>query len=145
FYLAQLSLVKGDADIAKQQIESALELLPNESEEYRLAGDIYCSLGQQSSMFKALSLAKKCIASYETAIKEDPQNIKALAAAAAFLYEAPGIAGGDSEKARHYLSLLEQASPEHADTYKVNLYNRDGKTDAALTLADSLAEKGLDA
>lgn len=143
FYLAQLSLTKGDTGTAQQQIESALELLPNDSEEYRLAGDIYCNIGQQSSMFQALKLAKKCIASYETAIEKDSQNVKALGSATAFLYEAPGIAGGNRKKAEHYLTLLTQASPEHADTYKVNLYNRDGKSYEALTLAKSLVEKGI--
>lgn len=59
FYLAQISLAKEDADTAKTHIESSLEILPNNSEEHKLAGDIYCNLAQQSSIFSALKLAKK--------------------------------------------------------------------------------------
>src|SRR5690606_27479223 len=112
FYLAQLSLAQGDEDAAKDHIESSLEIFPNSSEEHKLAGDIYCNIAKNSSVFSALKLAKKCIASYEMAIEEDAQNAKALMTAMAFLYEAPGIAGGDKEKAKHYLDLLAQVSPE---------------------------------
>lgn len=143
FYLAQISLAKEDADTAKTHIESSLEILPNNSEEHKLAGDIYCNLAQQSSIFSALKLAKKCIASYEMAIKKDAQNSKALMAATAFFNEAPGIAGGDKEKSAYYLALLEQVSPEHADTYKVGLYHREGKNEEALRLANSRVEKGI--
>src|SRR5690606_23694928 len=64
-------------------------------------------------------------------------------AATAFLNEVPGIAGGDKEKSAHYLALLEQVSPEHADIYKVGIYHREGKNEEALRLANSRVEKGI--
>lgn len=144
FYLAQISLLTGELEAAQKHINASLEISPNDSEEYRVAGNIYCNAAQQASLFSARKLAKDCVSAYEAAAKADPQNPRALMAAMAFHFEAPRIAGGNKDRAEEYLALLEQVSPEHADTYKVHLLHRDGKTDEALKLANSLAEKDFD-
>jgi hypothetical protein len=142
-YLAQISLLTGALDTAKTHIDTSLEIPPNDAEEYRLAGNIYCNAAQEASLFKARTLVKECSTAYEAATKADPHNARALMAAMAFHFEAPKIAGGSKEKAREYQALLEQVSPEHADTYKVHLLHREGKKDDALKLANTLAEKNF--
>ena len=139
-YLSKIAMVQDDAEAAVEYIEQALALKPTNADEVALSGDAYCNLAQQSSMFAALKLAKKCIAQYEAAIALDEGHINALASAARFHQTAPGIAGGSSKKGEVLLEHLSTLSPEDANTLKVNLLNTEGDSETALRLADKLKE-----
>lgn len=140
-YLGRIALVTGDANAAVEQIETALKLEPNTADEIVLAGDIYCNQAQQSSMFSALGLAKKCIAQYEAAVQQFPEDTHALVSAMRFYFEAPGFAGGSSKKGEELLARLNKLSPEDANTYRVFLLEKEGKSDAAMALADKLSQQ----
>lgn len=141
--LAHIHLRLGHDDIALELIEQALAIPPDTGEEHQLAGDIHCYKGQRSSMFKALKLAKKCIQHYERSVELSPDNPTGLLAAAKFLLEAPGIAGGDEARGEQYLQMLKPVSPEHYDTYRVDRLLSAGETEAAIQLADTLLSHGL--
>lgn len=140
-YLSRIALETGDAQNAADHIEEALALTPTDADEIVLSGDIYCNQAQQSSMFAAISLAKKCIAQYEIAIKHSPDDANALLSAVRFYLEAPGIAGGSTKKGKELLEQLSVVSPEHANTYRVFLLDNEGETEAAIQLADELSKK----
>lgn len=140
-YLSRIALETGDAQTAADNIEEALALIPTDADEIVLSGDIYCNQAQQSSMFSALGLAKKCIAQYELAIKNSPDDADALLSAIRFYLEAPGIAGGSTKKGKALLEQLSMVSPEHANTYRVFLLDNEGNTEAAMQLADELGKK----
>lgn len=140
-YLSRIALDMGDTETAVEHIETALTLEPNTAEEIVLSGDIYCSQAQQSSMFSALGLAKKCIAQYDSAVKQFPGDANGLVAAMRFYLEAPGFAGGSSKKGKELLARLDKLSPEDANTYHVFLLEKEGKTDAAMALADKLSQQ----
>jgi len=140
-YLSRIALETGDVQTAADNIEEALALTPTDADEIVLSGDIYCSQAQQSSMFSALGLAKKCIAQYEAAIKHSPDDADALLSAVRFYLEAPGVAGGSTKKGKELLEHLSVVSPEHASTYRVFLLDNKGKTEAAMQLADELSKK----
>jgi len=140
-YLSRIAVDTGDIETAVDHIEAALTLEPNTVEEVVLAGDIYCNQAQQSSMFSALGLAKKCIAQYDAAVKTFPDDTNAIVAAMRFYLEAPGFAGGSSTKGKALLAGLDKLSPESANTYRVFLLEREGKKDAAIALADELSQQ----
>ncbi|HEY0893254.1 MAG TPA: hypothetical protein VGE32_09370, partial [Cellvibrio sp.] len=140
-YLSKIALDTGRVEAAVEHIEAALTQEPNTAEEIVLAGDIYCNQAQQSSMFSALGLAKKCIAHYEAAVQQFPENTHALVSAMRFYFEAPGFAGGSSKKGDELLARLDKLSPEDANIYRVFLLEKEGKSDAAMALADKLSQQ----
>ncbi len=142
-YLSRIAIETGKALAAVGYIEEALKLAPTDADELVLSGDVYCNQAQQSSMFAALGLAKKCIAQYEAAVQLAPEHANALLAAIRFYLEAPGIAGGSNKKGEDLLARLQVVSPEDANTYQVFLLDNKGEADAALKLADELSKKGF--
>lgn len=121
--------------------ETALKPPPTSAEELILSGDAYCNQAQQASMFSALALAKKCIAQYEAAVEQFPDNADALVAAMRFYFEAPGFAGGSSKKGRELLARLDKISAEDANTYRVFLHEKEGDPASAMALADKLSQQ----
>jgi len=143
-YLSRIYMHEGEFKQATETIAQALEIEPNSVDEVLLAGDVYCNRAQNASMFTALKMAKRCIAQYESAITLSPNNIQALASAVEFHLEAPAIAGGSKDKAQQFLKQLHGVSPEDAMYYEMQIFARDKKTEAALKLADTLSDRGID-
>lgn len=143
-FLGRIAIMRGDTELAVDYVEQALAIKPNSAEEVKISGDVYCNQAQGSSIFAALKLAKKCVAQYEAALQIDANNVEALAAAARFYLSAPAIAGGSTKKGAGHLQRLQHLSPEYADTYKIHQLEQEGKTDAALKLADELSGKTFD-
>lgn len=142
-YLSRLALDKGDPDAAVDYVAEALDEQPNGAEELKLSGDVYCNKAQESSMFSALRLARKCIGQYRAALDEDPEHIPALVAAASFSLTAPSVAGGSSKRGAELLERLSELSPEDADVVRIQQLKEDGNPDKALKLADALSTEGF--
>lgn len=140
-YLSKIAMETGHAQAAVDNIEKALMTAPTDADEIVLSGDVYCNQAQQSALFSALKLAKKCIAQYEAAVKLDPENSNALVSAVRYYFEAPGIAGGSEKKGKELLDRLDILSPEDANTYQGFLLDNNGEPDAALKLAEELSKK----
>lgn len=138
-FLSRIQLMQGKFDEAIEYSEKGLDIEPNVSEEYEILGDAYCSKAQNSSMFSALKLAKKCIAHMRTAISLDPNNIRALVYGIGFNFEAPGVAGGSKEEGQEMLETLKKVSPEHATIFQMGRFRADDDNAAALKLADELS------
>lgn len=142
-YLGWLHLGQGKTESAIEYIEQALKVAPNTAEELTLSGDIYCNHASRASMFKALKIAKTCLAQYEEAMRLEPENVEAVMTTMQFYFAAPSFAGGSTEKGTALLEKLKTLSPEHATTYQVAELDKSEKTDAALSLADELVKKGF--
>jgi tetratricopeptide (TPR) repeat protein len=142
-YLSRIDVEKGNTENAVKYIEQALLIEPTNVEELILSGDIYCAHAQKSSMFTALKMAKKCIGQYDAAVNADSENVTALFMATRYYLGAPSIAGGSTTKGNEYLARLSLLSPELADTYRVQLHEREGRAKDALVLADELSKKGF--
>lgn len=142
-YLGRIALETGDFGQAVEHIEKVLEGSPRNIEAVILSADIYCEKAQNSSIFNALRIARKCIGQYETAIDMDNKNIEALVSATRFHLHAPSVAGGSTRKGREFLEELTTASPEHAATVTIGWHEEDGERDAAMEIADQLVDKGF--
>lgn len=143
-YLSRIALATGKLDKAEKYIEQVMEDAPENTEAAILAADVYCQKAQNSSIFKALKIARQCIAQYETAIDMDGNNVEALVAATRFHLHAPSVAGGSDKKGRELLARLASVSPEHGDAVRVDWREKEGEREAALTIADQLAGKGFE-
>lgn len=140
-FLSKIYLINDNTELAINYVEQALAASPNNVEEFLLSGHIYCSHGQKLSIFAALKMAKKCIAQYSAAVDMAPENVDALVSAVRFYLGAPAIAGGSTKKGSELLERLSRLSPEDANTYKIQLLEKEEKTADALGLADELSKK----
>lgn len=143
YYLTLIELQNEHGKKAREYLEQAKETLPDTAEELVLEGDIICMEAQQASIFKALGLAKKCIAAYEKAATQYPDNPYALTSAILFYLHAPSVAGGSIAKAEEKLAALEKVDSERAIILNATRLMAKKEEARALALLDELSEKGL--
>ena len=90
----------GDLDAALPLAEKACQLDPkNGSYRYLLAG-IYGQQAERANVFSKWGLAKRFREGAEAAIQLDPKNVDARMGLIEFHLQAPGIVGGDKDRAR---------------------------------------------
>ncbi len=109
YFYAGLNLMRmeeyGDAADA---ISRAIELRPKDSNYYINLGNAYGLDALNSSIFSKFSLAKKSKEAYLKAVEIEPENLNAHFALASYYYQAPGIAGGDTEKAIEHANFIKE-------------------------------------
>jgi tetratricopeptide (TPR) repeat protein len=98
YYLGRIHLKRGDPEGAVEWFVQATEQDPSGSDYQLWLGSAYLARLQTASLFKKLGLSKKVRACYLKAIELDPDNISARESLAGYYFEAPGIAGGSTEK-----------------------------------------------
>jgi hypothetical protein len=141
YYLSLIELRAGNRDKAKEYLAQAKTIAPDTANEFVLEGDLFCSQAQEASIFKALGLAKSCIAAYEKAIALEPDNTYALVAAIKFYLQAPTIAGGSDDDAAEKLQLLEKIDPNRADGLNAKRYLAQGKKQKAMQLLEQMSQR----
>ncbi len=93
-------------------LEEAITLAPEQADYYHLLGKSYGRLAEQASWFTALPLARKTGHALERAVALDANKIQALADLIDFHQRAPGIAGGNAERAKFlHKRLMELKKP----------------------------------
>ena len=111
FKIAALANLPDKLENADELVEQAIEKHPNNHELHRLASAIKFSLAQQASIFSAPGLAKDGLALLERAYKLAPDDKKVLSSLIGFYSNAPGIVGGDEEKAIALAKEWQQHAP----------------------------------
>jgi tetratricopeptide (TPR) repeat protein len=110
YLLAKASVKLGDYETADKHSEQAIKL--EENAIYLLMrGDSVGLRARHGSKIKAIGRAKKCVAAYTRAAEIDPDNLKARVSVFAFNREAPGIAGGNKDRARAQLPEIARIKP----------------------------------
>lgn len=86
-------------DDAEDALGPFLQQHPDDVRAQLLAGDIYLTLAQKASIFSAPGLAGKGLTAYKKAHALAPDNIEAMQSLFGFYLRAPGMVGGDRDKA----------------------------------------------
>jgi len=107
FLLCKVFLNLDDHDKAIKYGEKAVELNGSVSNYHLWLGDAYGLQAQKGSKLKAVFRAKKYKGEYEKAILLDSTNITARTALMQYLLMAPGIAGGDKDKAKKQAEIIQ--------------------------------------
>ncbi|MBL8112889.1 MAG: tetratricopeptide repeat protein [Acidobacteria bacterium] len=94
------ALEGGDVDAAVAAGEKAVKLAPSSAEVFHWMGRSYGSKALEASIFTKISWGKKCRDAWERAALLEPTNIGVRMDLIRFHMLAPGIAGGDKEKAK---------------------------------------------
>jgi tetratricopeptide (TPR) repeat protein len=106
--LARVKEAFGDREGALPLAERAVALDGrNANYHVQLAG-LCGSLAQTAGLFRQLSLGKRVKSELEAALAIDPKNLDALRGLMEFLWQAPGLFGGDKDKARQTAQRIGQ-------------------------------------
>jgi tetratricopeptide (TPR) repeat protein len=134
--LGKLAMRRDDTDAAIALLEKAVQLAPTHSEAHRSLGDAYGRAAQKSGIFGGLGLGKKCLAMYQKAAELDPNNIEAHASLFDFYHQAPGLAGGSTEKALAEAAAIKKLDPPRGRIVFATFYVSEKKYDQALAEFD---------
>jgi tetratricopeptide (TPR) repeat protein len=97
---SQVKMAFGDLVGAAKLAERAAELDPRNADYQVQLFEVYGSQAEKASLLRQASLGRKCKKALDRALELDPDNLDGLFGAMLFYYQAPGLFGGDKEKAR---------------------------------------------
>jgi tetratricopeptide (TPR) repeat protein len=106
FLLCKTYLYLGDHDNCVKYGERAVKLNDSNSDYHLWLGRGYGVQAQKGSKIKAIFRAKKCKGEFEKAVVLDSTNVNARLDLLQYLVAAPGIAGGDKEKAKKQAEII---------------------------------------
>ena len=130
-YLGRAQFNLNSADEAVESLTTATELDPDNSDYHLWLGRAYLQQLQTASMFKKLGLSKKVRAEYGKAIELDPNNLDARASLAGYYFEAPGIAGGSTEKGMEQVAAIKERDPLRGHLVMGSRYHGDEEYELA--------------
>lgn len=116
-----------DEDAAVEHMERAVELNPNNADYHYGLGSAFGLKAQNSSVFKQAFIAPKVKREFERAVELNPKHIQARIGLAQYYRQAPGIMGGDDEKAWKEADAIIALDEVAGRTFKARLYEMDKK------------------
>jgi tetratricopeptide (TPR) repeat protein len=106
--LARVKEVFGDRDGALPLAEKAVALDGRNATYHLRLADLCGSLAGSASLFRQMSLGNRFKSELQAALAIEPKNLDALWAQMQFYWQAPGLFGGDKEKARQTAQRIGQ-------------------------------------
>jgi tetratricopeptide (TPR) repeat protein len=88
-----------------------------------------------------MGFAKKCIASFNRAVELEPDNVEYRKSRYEFYRAAPAMVGGGTDKAAAEIAEIEKRDPVQGAGIRADLLLKDGKTDEAFSVIESLRAK----
>ncbi len=108
YWLGFISLIENNYDDAINYLDAAIEGDENNHLYYNMLGNAYGMKAQNSGLFKAAFAAPKAKSNWEKALELKPDYLRAKQALFQYYLRAPGIMGGDDDKAKEMaLNILE--------------------------------------
>lgn len=106
YYLAKCLFNLGDLDEAIEHGEKAVELDDRNAEYHFELGMMYAADARDASIFRAPFVAGKVKDEFLRTIELDPDHLQGRIGLAQFYLQAPGIAGGDVDKALEQAKII---------------------------------------
>jgi len=127
YYLARSYFRDGQLAQARKLLERNIARYPEDSESHFLLGSVKLTLVAEVNLFKKFGLARSALKSWQDAVALDAAHIEGQYALASFYTSAPGIIGGDLDKAREKVKQLGQLSEPYSLLVYASLNTRDKK------------------
>ena len=106
YYLGRLAMLEDDADTAAGHLEKAVQLDQNVADYHLWYGNALYQRVMSASKLKQAFLARRLKAEFERAVELDARNLDARDFLVDFYSIAPGIMGGNSDKAREQAQAI---------------------------------------
>lgn len=98
-YLTRTYARQEQLDEAKELIELALQLAPENAQVQNLSGRVYGVIARDASIFTALGYAEESLKGFSKAVELEPQNLDYRQGLMRYHLNAPSMAGGDKKVA----------------------------------------------
>lgn len=121
----------GELDKAIDNCRRAIQLQPNVSEFHLWLGRTYGDKADRSGIFGGMGFAKKTVAEFERAVQLAPNDVHAREDLTEFYREAPGLVGGDSDKAHRIVEDTSRIDPAAAAVMRAQFALKDKDYPAA--------------
>ncbi len=122
YLLAVISLRENNFDDAIDYLDDAIEADENNYKYYNMLGNAYGMKAQNSGAFEAAFAAPKAKSNWEKALELKPNYLNAKQALFQYYLNAPGIMGGDNDKARLIADEILNILPALGHVYLANYY-----------------------
>lgn len=106
FHRARIHQRRGDYDRAEELIEMALEMDEGNASFHALKGAIHVGQINNAGFFSKMSLAGKIKDAFRRAVELDPGNVSYRENLMGYYLNAPGIAGGSTDRAREQAQAI---------------------------------------
>jgi tetratricopeptide (TPR) repeat protein len=113
---------------AVKHAEQAIALNPMNSTYHFHFAQILCEAARRASKLRAVGLARRCKHEIDAALSLDPDNTFALFAKMLFLFEAPGIVGGNKSQAFVTAAQIERIDSARGNFGLARLAGHDRQT-----------------
>jgi tetratricopeptide (TPR) repeat protein len=130
-WLARCHYELGQYREAARRAEEAVALDPGRSEYHEWLGRVLGALAERAGWFSAFSLARRVGAEFATAVRLNPQNLRAQRDLIEFYARAPGIVGGGEGKAWRQAEALAALDPLEGHLARADLWRKEAKLDRA--------------
>jgi predicted Zn-dependent protease len=128
YLLARTLEAAGEYETALKLMEGAVAAEPGNADYHSLLAELCGYAAQKAGPFRGLGLARRFKRENEIALTLNPKHAEALHAVAMFYWEAPGLIGGDRNKARAAAEDLVRADPVRGYLTQAELASKEKNT-----------------
>lgn len=114
FRLAASEFRRGNIKAAQSHLDAMTDAGLERLDALMLQGMVHMARLEEVSIFRKVGVAKSALTAWQSAAELDPEFAAAHYAVLSYYANAPGIAGGDRDKARGMLPTLEALDPMYA-------------------------------
>jgi tetratricopeptide (TPR) repeat protein len=132
YYLGRALVAQDELEKAVEALERAASLDPASSEIQQWLGRALGFLATRVNVFRQASLAPKVRRAFERAVELDPQNVEARLDLLEYYVQAPGIMGGNREKARAQAAEIARLDRMRGYRAAGRIADKDKRFEAAL-------------
>jgi tetratricopeptide (TPR) repeat protein len=123
--LARIDLAYNDHEHAIELLRQAVAIEPGNSDAHVYLAEAYGRKIEHSGVFDKIGMAKTIRKESERGVAADPKNLDALESLMEFHLEAPGMVGGDKDKARELAQRIAELDPVRGDFAQATIAARE--------------------
>ncbi len=131
YYLGRTFMALRDYEEASDNFEESIDLNDKVADYHFWLGQAYASDARESSFFTQAILASKILDQFEKTVELDPDHIGGRIGMANFYMQAPGIMGGDIDKALEQGRKLVELDERRGRIIMANVYIEKEQLDSA--------------